>query len=510
MKFERKATDLRLTAPGASPIMSRKLIGLVVLAAVLISMSVSGLPAIAQAGIIWNSEFFNNVVLVGPAAVTRQDTAIAFDWGGGSPAPGVSADNFSARFTTDPFFSAGTYRFWVLADDKIRIYVDYNPFPLINTFDSNQVGNIISADILLTQGVHHIQADFAELSGNSYAFITWANLATNPTGPNFPPLTSSIPPAPSGSWTAEYYANPTLFGSPSLIQSEASPTHDWGAGSPSANIPADNFSARWTLIQKLPAGPYQLRVLADDGVRVIIDGVTYINEFHSATGQTYVTNVNLTTAGTHAFVVEYYEAVGVAFLNYNFTALGGGGGFVTPTPTSAISGASAKVTGAFRLNVRSAPDAVSGAILTKISRNETYPIVGKNAAGTWWQLNVNGIIGWVNARFITASNTSGVPISSGGVVVATVTPAAINCSTAPVPRLTNGRYGRVTPGLPNNIRSLPGSSGALLGQIPPGGVFAVLSAPTCASGFYWYQVNYNGLLGWTPEGGSGQYWVEPV
>lgn len=489
--------------------MSRKRIGLALLVAVLLVMSANTLPTLAQAGIIWNSEFYNNVVLVGPAAVTRQDTAIAFDWGSGSPAPGVSGDNFSARFTTDPFFSAGTYRFWVLADDKIRIFVDYNPFPLINTFDSNQVGNIISGDILLTQGVHHIQADFAELSGNSYVYITWANLATNPSGPNFPPLTSSNPLPASGPWTAQYFANPNLFGSPSLIQSEATPGRDWGSGSPSASIPADNFSARWTSIQTVPAGTYQLRVLADDGVRVAIDNVYYINEFHGATGQTYSSNVSL-AAGQHTFLIEYYEASGVAFLNYSFTSLGAGGGVITPTPTPAITGASAKVTGAFRLNVRSAPDAINGAILTKINRNETYPIVGKNAAGTWWQLNVNGIIGWVNGRYVTASNTTGVPVSSGGVVLPTATPASINCSTAPAPRLVNGRYGRVTPGLPNNIRATPGSNGVLLGQIPPGGVFAVLSASTCASGFYWYQVNYNGLTGWTPEGGSGQYWVEPV
>ena len=43
-----------------------------------------------------------------------------------------------------------------------------------------------------------------------------------------------------------------------------------------------------------------------------------------------------------------------------------------------------------------------------------------------------------------------------------------------------------------------------------GSIFAVLSNATCASGLYWYQVNYNGIVGWTPEGGSGQYWVEPL
>ncbi|MBL8117550.1 MAG: SH3 domain-containing protein [Anaerolineae bacterium] len=485
--------------------MSRKLVWL--LLAMLGVMSLAASPAAAQAGITWTSEFYNNTILNGRAVVTRQDTAIAFDWGSGSPASGINADNFSARFGTDPFFAAGTYRFWALADDKVKIWVDFARTPLIDTFNNPSVARIVSADIQLSQGVHHIQVDFAEETGNAYLYVTWANLATNPQGPNFPPLNNSNPFPSSGPWTAQYFSNPSLFGSPTLIQSEASPSHDWGAGSPVASIPADNFSARWTSVQTLPFGTYQLSVRADDGVRVAIDNIYYINEFHSATGQTYTTNVTL-AAGQHTFLVEYYEATGLASLSYSFTLVGAGGGFATPTPM--VTGAYATVTGAYRLNVRGTPDPITGVILTKISRNETYSIVGRNSNTSWWQINVNGIVGWVNARYVTAYNTAGVPITSGGVVVPTPTPQPINCSSAPAPRLIIGRYGRVTPGLPNNVRSQPSSTSQLTGQIPPGYVFQVLGGPVCSSGFYWWQINYNGLIGWTPEGGSGQYWVEPV
>lgn len=490
--------------------MSRK--WLVLISGVLLVMTLAVVPAAAQSGIVWNTEFFNNPILYGRSIAQRQDNAIAFDWGNGAPQSGINADNFSARFGTDPFFQQGTYRFWVLADDQVRVWVDYNRVPLIDTFTNPAVANIVSADIQMAQGTHHIQVDYAEQAGNAYVYVTWANLATNPTGPNFPPLNNSNPGVPSsGPWTAQYFANPSLFSSPTLIQTEVSPTHDWGLGSPTASIPADNFSARWTSVQTLPAATYQLVVKADDGVRVAIDNIYYLNEWHSATGQTYTVNVPL-AAGQHTFLIEYYEAAGAAFLNYSFLPLGAGGGVATPVPTvpPVLTGAYATVTGAYRLNVRATPDPINGAILTKINRLESYPIVGRNANTTWWQLNVNGTIGWVNARFVTAYNTSGVPVSGGGVVVPTATPIAINCSTAPAPRLTAGRYGRVTPGLPNNIRSQPNSSAQLLGQVPPGAIFAVLSSPTCASGLYWYQVNYNGLVGWTPEGGSGQYWVEPL
>ncbi|MCA0454414.1 MAG: SH3 domain-containing protein [Chloroflexi bacterium] len=91
----------------------------------------------------------------------------------------------------------------------------------------------------------------------------------------------------------------------------------------------------------------------------------------------------------------------------------------------------------------------------------------------------------------------------------TVTRAALCAPNLP-PRLIVGGSGRVTPGIPNNMRQGPGSSTQYVGEIPPGGVFTVLEGPSCASGMSWWKVNYNGTIGWTPEGIAPQYWIEPV
>jgi uncharacterized protein YgiM (DUF1202 family) len=486
-------------------------------------LCISALPAAAQPGVTWNAEYYNNAFLNGPAVLARQEGAISYDWGSGSPGPNVVADNFSARWGADPFFTAGTYRFYALADDRIRIYIDFQPSPIIDTFGVPRVGQTISADVALSQGQHHIQVDYVENGGNAYVYMTWANLATNPTGPNFPvPGNPGGIPA-SGPWTAQYYANPNLAGTPTLIQSEVTPTHNWGTGSPIASLPADNFSVRWTSTQYIPAGTYQLSVLADDGVRVVIDGISYINEWHNATGTTYRANVSL-AAGEHSFLVEYFEVGGVAFLTYDIAPLSS----IVPTnppppvnnPPPVNTGAYGTVTNAYRLNVRQTPDPINGQVLTKINRNETYPVVGRNANRSWWQINVNGTIGWVNARYLSVTNAQNVPVTSQGggisnpppVVVPTNPPpvTGVTCAAAPYPRLQIGRLGRVTPGLPNNLRSGPSPSSPLIGQIPSGGVFSVISGPQCAGGYYWWQVNYNGVTGWTPEGGAGQYWVEPA
>src|SRR5207247_933112 len=73
--------------------------------------------------------------------------------------------------------------------------------------------------------------------------------------------------------------------------------------------------------------------------------------------------------------------------------------------------------------------------------------------------------------------------------------------------------GRVTAGPPNALRSLPGKSASgsvVTGQIPAGGQFTVLAGPQCADAYLWWQVNYNGNIGWTPEGQNTTYWLEPI
>ncbi len=90
------------------------------------------------------------------------------------------------------------------------------------------------------------------------------------------------------------------------------------------------------------------------------------------------------------------------------------------------------------------------------------------------------------------------------------TTSAIICDASVPSRLVIGGMGRVTPGIPNNLRAGAGTSTAYVGEIPPGGVFTILEGPRCASNLAWWKVSYNGLIGWTPEGQAGSYWVEPM
>lgn len=81
----------------------------------------SGAPTTFNA---WKGEYFNNINLSGNPIVLRDDAAVNFDWGTGSPASGIPADNFSVRWTRTLNFNPGTYTFDVFSDDGVRLWVN--------------------------------------------------------------------------------------------------------------------------------------------------------------------------------------------------------------------------------------------------------------------------------------------------------------------------------------------------------------------------------------------------
>lgn len=126
----------------------------------------------------------------------------------------------------------------------------------------------------------------------------------------------------------------------------------------------------------------------------------------------------------------------------------------------------------------------------------------------WWQVNYNGLVGW------TAEGDGYYTYWLEPVYTPTPTPQPPACLLPN--RLIAGGHGRVTPGLPNVLRTAPGTSSSgsnsvVIGSIPGGGVFTVVSGPQCGSdGRWWWLVDYNGLSGWTAEGeGTSSYWLEP-
>lgn len=424
----------------------------------------------------WTASYYNNKYFLDPPILQRVEARIGYDWGAGSPIPGVQTDNFTVRWGTNVNLDAATYRFYVLADDEVKVIVDYNTV-IIDTIDKGRPGVLLTQDLNLGTGPHHIQVDFRENGGNAFIFFSFEGLNDGVQGPGFITLNPTPPPAPAPvdvDWLAEYFNNRDLSGTPVLVTREPDPTHDWGETPPNSRLSDSNYSVRWTRNISLAGGVYRLRVVADDGVRVYIDNTLMIDEWHISTGETFIKDFSL-SSGVHLFRVEYFEVGGTSYIQYSLT----GGSSPTPVPQQPQqpqnpTGATAIVTTG-RLNVRALPNATA-AVLTRVSRGNVLTVVGINPEGTWVQLNVNGIIGWVNRRFVSLNNTGGVPTTG-------------NPSQPP----TSSGYNVLADRFSVNIRTGPGTEFEVLGSLRFGQQAVVVGRNANNT---WWKVSYRGLVGW--------------
>jgi hypothetical protein len=242
----------------------------------------------------WRGEYYANVDLIGEPALVRGDAAINFDWGTGAPAPGLPADNFSVRWTSSSTFEEGIYRFRAVVDDGVRLFVDG-----VLLIDAWQDGarRELTADRRMAAGQHALRVEYYERGGQALAQVRWEKVSSTVTG--------------DVRWRGEYWANPDLNGEPKLVRADPEINFDWGTGSPTPGLPADNFSARWTRSLTFEEGQYRFRASVDDGLRLFVDGALVIDAWQDGSRRDLTADRRL-SAGMHTLRVEYYERQGMA------------------------------------------------------------------------------------------------------------------------------------------------------------------------------------------------------
>ncbi|MDB5047802.1 MAG: C-terminal target protein, partial [Fibrobacteres bacterium] len=118
--------------------------------------------------------YYSNASLTG-TSVARVDTAVNFDWGGGSPDAGIaSTDNFSASWEgfVVPSYT-DTYTFYSDHDDGARLWV--NNVLIIDTYGTC-CGERTSSTISLTAGVRYaIHLSYTESAGNASEKLRWSS-----------------------------------------------------------------------------------------------------------------------------------------------------------------------------------------------------------------------------------------------------------------------------------------------------------------------------------------------
>ena len=246
---------------------------------------------------LWTAEYFNNTTLTPPPVLIRSEShAIDYDWGTGSPVADVHSDNFSVRWVRNVTFQEGTYRFTAFADDGVVVRIDGTP--IIDQWHVAS-GETYVKDVHLTAGVHEVRVRYYEATGSAKIKVTWTKLGTT---------------AP---WTAKYFNNKDLSGDPKLTRTENAINHDFGSGSPAPAIAADNFSAQWDGDFTFAAGTYRFTATVDDGIRVYLDNVLLIDEWHITSARTYFAEL-FVPAGTHHVKVQYFENTGQAVVKVSW------------------------------------------------------------------------------------------------------------------------------------------------------------------------------------------------
>lgn len=103
-----------------------------------------------------------------------------------------------------------------------------------------------------------------------------------------------------------------------------------------------------------------------------------------------------------------------------------------------------------------------------------------------------------------------IQMSSTATVMAQDDQADAACADLNPAPLVVGEQGRVSPGDANNVRSEPSVSGQRIGSLPGGAEFTVVDGPACSGGYVWWQIDYNGLVGWTIDGANGEQFLFPA
>jgi uncharacterized protein YraI len=227
--------------------------------------------------------------------------------------------------------------------------------------------------------------------------------------------------------------------------------------------------------------------------------VIVLDQFIGRTLTTDTFTLNL-TQGPHNLVVEYFNGIDQAALQFQWFQVSGGvtgtpvfpGGPTAtfgPTPTAtripptslppippgALTGT---VIRASVLLVRQQPF-IGAPVVSRILRGQTYQIIGRNENATWFLLQLSTVQGWAwgyylgfntnefNAPVVGSFATSGNPALSAGVVMQAV--AGIR------------------------LRAAPNTASEQIGRVQWGSIMPVLGRSSDGG---WYQTQYLGTIGW--------------
>ncbi|MDQ5866156.1 MAG: PA14 domain-containing protein, partial [Chloroflexota bacterium] len=271
-------------------------------------------------------EYFSGVDLTN-LSFRRYDGDVNFDWGQGSPDPTLAVDNYSVRWTAQVEIPAGgpsgTYTFYTVSDDGIRLWV--NNQQVVNNWTTHAPTENSGVVTLQAGQRYDIKLEYFESGGGAVARLLWQP----PNGTKEVIPSSRLYPATSPVGThglkGQYFQGMNLTDL-RLTRYEDNVDYNWGNGYPDPLLPVDAFSVRWTGSVRTPAGvsgTYTFYTVADDGVRLWVNDQLIITDWTSHAPVEKSGTITLQGGQTYNIKLEYYEEVAGAVVQLLWLPSGG-------------------------------------------------------------------------------------------------------------------------------------------------------------------------------------------
>ncbi|HEX7019595.1 MAG TPA: glycoside hydrolase family 3 N-terminal domain-containing protein [Gemmatimonadaceae bacterium] len=112
---------------------------------------------------------------------------------------------------------------------------------------------------------------------------------------------------------AEYFDNPRLAGTPTIVRTDRQVDFGWTLNSPGRGIPYDWYSVRWTGRITVPNGGVRhIGVVGNDGYRLYIGGKLVIDDWAKRSFGARLAPVSLKPGETYDLRLEFFEPAGNA------------------------------------------------------------------------------------------------------------------------------------------------------------------------------------------------------
>ena len=216
------------------------------------------------------------------------------DWGLGAPGFGLRGNWFSVRWTTRANFKAETYKFTIAADNGVRVFIDD-----ALVIDRWAAGGNASVNKSMVAGLHTVKVEYFEdagtpgrpliliprlrparfprLSRPSRHRLPRRSRPPSRRPPTAVPTPVANVPTPTTLRRRNLRSQVLQRDGNAAVALRRDPVRghrqqELGHGSPGFGLRDNWFSVRWTSQASFNAANYTFTVLADNGVRVYVDG----------------------------------------------------------------------------------------------------------------------------------------------------------------------------------------------------------------------------------------------